>query len=97
MSETTTITLSKPVEHDGQTINTITVRAATLGDMLMADLVQGEQTKQAAIYASIAGVPLPAFRQLAPADYFKIVDAADALAGNGLAQAQEAPGATPQG
>lgn len=96
MHETTTIRLSKPIEHDGQTLTEITVRPATLGDMLMADLVQGEQTKQAAIYSSIAGVPLPAFRQLAPADYVKIVDAADALSGNGSAAAPEAPGVMPQ-
>lgn len=81
----TTIKLSKPVEHAGTTYSEVTVREPVLGDMLMADAVQGEATKQAAIYASITGVPLLAFRQLRPADYAAIIEAADGLAGNALA------------
>lgn len=87
----TVIKLSKPIEHGGKTINEVTVRPPVLGDLLMADAVQGEATKQAAIYASIAGVPLPAFKQLAPADYSRIVEAADALAGNVLEPADGEP------
>lgn len=83
----TTVTLSKPIEHAGKTIAEVTVRAPVLGDMLAADLVQGDQTKQAAIYASITGVPLPAFKQLSPGDYVAIMTAADVLAGNALTPA----------
>lgn len=79
----TTITLTKPLVHNDMTITDVTVREPVLGDMLAADAVQGEATKQAAIYASITGVPLPAFKRLSPKDYMAIIDAADALAGNG--------------
>lgn len=79
---TKTIKLTKPISHDSKTWNEVTVRPATLGDMLAADLVQGEQTKQAAIYASVCEVPFPAFRQLAAPDYIKIATEADGLAGN---------------
>lgn len=79
---TKTIKLTRPIKHDDKTWSEVTIRSATLGDMLMADLVQGEQTKQAAIYASICGVPFPAFRQLEASDYVKIVAEADSLAGN---------------
>jgi hypothetical protein len=78
----TTIKLSKPIEHNGAKITEVTVREPVLGDMLVADAVTGEATKQAAIYASICGVPLVALKQLSPGDYMKIVEAADALAGN---------------
>lgn len=95
---TNPIKLSKPISHDGKTWDEVTVRPATLGDMLAADLVQGEQTKQAAIYASICGIPLPAFRQLAAPDYVTIATAADAMAGNPTsAPAPKATGAGSQG
>jgi hypothetical protein len=95
--QTKTIKLSKPITHESKTITEVTVRAATLGDMLMADLVQGETSKSAAIYATICGLPLPAFKQLLAADYMKIVAEADALSGEASAPAQEAAGATRPG
>lgn len=87
------IKLTKPISHDEKTWAEVTVKQPTLGDMLAADLVQGEQTKQAAILASICGVPLPAFRQLAAADYLKIATEADAMAGEASAPAPVATGA----
>lgn len=90
---TKTIKLTKPISHAEKTWNEVTVRPATLGDMLAADLVQGEQTKQAAIYASVCDVPFPAFRQLEATDYIKIATEADALAGNVSAPAPMATGA----
>lgn len=91
---TKTIKLSKPISHADRTWNEVTVRPATLGDMLAADLVEGSQTKQAAIYASICDVPLPAFRQLAAPDYVKIATAADEVAENPTsAPASKATGA----
>ncbi|MBI1620801.1 phage tail assembly protein [Aquamicrobium zhengzhouense] len=81
----TTIKLSKPVEHAGTTYSEISVREPEMGDFMAADLVTGDQTKEAAIYASIAGIPLPAMKKLRPLDYKAIVVAADKLAGNALA------------
>lgn len=77
-----TIKLSKPIEHAGTTYTEVTVREPEMGDLMTADLVQGEQTKEVAIYASIAGIPLPAMRKLRPLDYKAIVAAADAVSGN---------------
>lgn len=93
MPETTTVKLSKPIMRGDKAINEVTVRAATLGDMLVADHVSGERTKEVAIYCTIAGLDIPTFSQLTPGDYLRIVDAADALSGNELAPAREAAGA----
>lgn len=97
MTDSLTIKLSKPISFSGETWAEISVRPAILADMLAADEVEGSASKQAAIYASICGVPFAAFTRLAAADYAKIVAEADAVAGNVSAPVPEATGAESQG
>ena len=59
MTDTITVTLSKPINHDGKEISSLTFREATAGDACAADLVEGETKKMLAIMSGMAGVPLP--------------------------------------
>ena len=59
MTDTITVTLSKPLTHDGKEITSLTFREATAGDACAADLVEGQFKKMLAIMSGMAGVPLP--------------------------------------
>lgn len=93
MSDPATIKLSEPISFNGESWAEVTVRKPTLADMLAADRVEGEKSKEAAIYASICGIDFDTFIRMAPTDYMAVVAAADAQAGESSAPAPEAAGA----
>ncbi|KAB1086494.1 phage tail assembly protein [Neorhizobium galegae] len=78
----TTITLSKPVEHNGTTYSALTFREATIGDLIVGDAVTGELTKTMAVLASISDTPLPAFKKIRAKDLTAIMKATADLLGN---------------
>lgn len=82
MTDTVTVQLKKPIEHDGKTYSSLTFREATLGDMIAGDAVKGDLNKTAAILASIADVSLPLMRKLAIGDMKAVIAATDGLLGN---------------
>lgn len=76
-----TVTLSKPVEHNGKTYSEFTFREAEVGDLMLADAVKGETSKVVAVLASMADVPLPAFRKVKSRDLNAIMAATKDLMG----------------
>lgn len=66
-------TLSKPIEFNGTTYAELNFREAETGDLMTADKVEGQTSKIAAILASMADIPLPAFRKIKAKDFSKIM------------------------
>jgi hypothetical protein len=85
VAETITVNLTKPIAHGDKTWNALTFRALELGDMIMGDGFDGEVAKTAAILASMAGVPLPAFKHLTAADFKSVMETVGPLMGNEFA------------
>ncbi len=77
----TTVKLSKPVEHGGKIYDEFTFREAEVGDLMLADAVKGETSKVVAVLASMADVPLPAFRKVKSRDLNAIMAATKDLLG----------------
>ncbi|MCD1264083.1 hypothetical protein B5M44_04060 [Shinella sumterensis] len=77
----TTVKLSKPVEHNGKIYDEFTFREAEVGDLMLADAVKGEMSKIVAVLASMADVPLPAFRKVKSRDLNAIMAATKDLLG----------------
>lgn len=68
MSDTVTVPLSKPIEHDGKTVASLTFREATAGDACAAELVQGDFQRTLALVASMASVSLPLMKMVSLRD-----------------------------
>ena len=77
-----TFTLTKPVEHNGQTYSVLNFREATAGDMMAAESFGGSVSQTVAVLASMADVPLPAFRKISARDFNRIMVAIAELMGN---------------
>ncbi len=75
-------TLTKPVEHNGQTFDVLTFREATAGDMMTAEGFGGSVSQTAAVLACMADIPLPAFRKISARDFNRIMVATAELMGN---------------
>jgi hypothetical protein len=59
-----TVTLSEPVDFNGQTYTSLTFRKMRAKDVVASDLVEGATRKGFAIFASMANVPLPVIEEL---------------------------------
>lgn len=70
--KTITFTLESPVEHDGQTYTTLTLRKMKAKDLVAADLVNGNLRKSLAIFASMAGVPIMVMEELDTDDFNRL-------------------------
>jgi hypothetical protein len=68
MSETVTVTLSKPVTHDDKTVASLTFREATAGDACVAESVSGDFQRTLALVASMAGISLPLAKKISLRD-----------------------------
>jgi len=84
---TVTVKLSRPITDGDKEITSLTFREATVGDACAADLVAGDFQKTAAILAGMAGVSLPALRQISLREFNHIVQKVAALMGEGSAAA----------
>ncbi|KQR30521.1 hypothetical protein ASF91_17260 [Rhizobium sp. Leaf155] len=83
MSDTVTVSLSKPVMHGDQTFSELIFREPTVGDLILGDQIgTGQLARMSAILASISDIPLPAFKKIGAKDFSKIVDATSELLGN---------------
>lgn len=70
--KTLTVTLDEPVEYKGQTYESLTFRRAKAKDFVAMDVVKGETRKSMALFASMAGVPLPVIEELDAEDFAKV-------------------------
>ncbi len=81
MTETVTVTLSKPIDADGKKITSLTFREATAGDACRADLVQGDFQKMLAIMSGMCGLTLPAMQQIPLREFNQISQKVASLMG----------------
>lgn len=91
MSATRVVKLNFPIEHDGKTIDEVTLRRPTVGDMITAEKVGtgGEIAFNAAVCAAASDIPFPVFRKIDAADSDAIAKAMQDLVGNSRARAGE--------
>lgn len=83
-SDTITVDLVSPIEHEGTTYPSLTFREANLGDLIAADKYVTPLEKAAAVMASVSGVPLAAIRKLSVRDVGAVMERAGAFLGNDL-------------
>jgi hypothetical protein len=82
MTETTvTVPLSKPIEHDGKTVASLTFREATAGDACAAELVEGDFQRTLALLASMSKISLPLAKKIPLRDVHAITAKVGALMG----------------
>lgn len=78
----TTVTLSKPVEHNGKTYSELTFREAEVGDLMVGGMFKDHLSQTVAVLASISDTPLPAFKKIKAKDLAAIMAATAELMGN---------------
>ena len=77
MSENTvTVTLDHPIEINGATRTSLTLRRPQVRDLIAAERQPGEIAQEAALIAGCADIPFEAVGRLDAADYSKIVSEA---------------------
>lgn len=86
-NDTVTIPLSRPIEHDGKQIASLTFRGATVGDLCLADAVDGEMQKMVAVLSGMSGTSLPLMRQIPARDFARITEAVAGLMGESTSAA----------
>lgn len=80
--DTVTVKLSKQIMKGEQTLTELTFREATIGDIMLADAVNGDLTKTMAPLAAMCGLTLPEFKQVTARDLGAILKATKGLLGN---------------
>lgn len=81
-TDSVSVTLKKPIEHDGKTYADLTFREAEVGDFMVAETFKGEFSQNVAVLAAISGLPLPAFRKIKGSDFQRILKVTKPLLGN---------------
>ena len=70
---TPTVTLSKPITHDGQTVKTLTLREPTVADEIAAARVSSNaQEQEVHLVGILSGLGAPAIMQLSSKDYRRV-------------------------
>lgn len=77
----TSYTLQTPVTFNGTTYRELTFRKPRTGDMMVMDMVKGEVSKTVALMATIADVPLPAFKLIELDDFTALSEVVAPLLG----------------
>lgn len=90
MSNSITITLSKPIVHEGQSISTLTFREANVGDLCAADAVHGDTMKLLAVLAGMAGTIIPVLQKIPAREFAQIMKQVGPLMGEAEAATGQA-------
>ncbi|SMC43248.1 Phage tail assembly chaperone protein, E, or 41 or 14 [Fulvimarina manganoxydans] len=100
--KTITVKLEDPVEFDKKTYTELTFGKLKAKHLAAMDLVKGESVKPMAMYASMAGVPLPVIQELSIDEWEKVQEETIPLLGKSMQahmrrhlEKQEASGETP--
>lgn len=80
--DTVVVQLSDPVKVGERTYESLILHRCRAKHLMAMDLVKGENRKAAALFASMAGVPLPVIEDLTLDDYERVGEAAAPLMGN---------------
>lgn len=75
MTDVVTVTLSRPIEHDGRSYISFSFREPVTGDYAAADSVKGDFNKSLAVLAMMAGSTLPVFQKIPMREFRKITAA----------------------
>ena len=86
---TVTVQLSEPVEHDGKSYSSLTLRKMKAKDLVAGDLVTGDTRKGFAIFASMADVPIGVIEELSIDDFERLGQEAGPLMGKSAAAAMD--------
>jgi len=81
MTENITVTLAKPVEHNGAVYSSFTFREATAGDLATADAVSGNVNQTLAMLACMADVPIQAMKKIKARDLKRVMASVGGLMG----------------
>ena len=84
----TTYILNTPVTFNNVTYRELTFRKPRTGDMMAMDLVKGEVSKTVALMATIADVPLPAFKLIELDDFTALSEVVAPLLGESKASTE---------
>ena len=72
-----TVDLSHPIEVDGRTVSSVSVRRPLVKDLIKAERQPGEIGQEAALLSSCSGLSFDAVGRLDAADYRRIVREAE--------------------
>lgn len=79
----TAIPGAEPIrDKDGNALEALIFRPATLGDALDSQELETEGAREAALYAAMCGVPLPEFRRIFQGDFQEVRRLAGPLTGS---------------
>ena len=71
------VSLSRPIEVDGKTISSLTLRRPLVRDLIAAERQPGDIAQEAALLSLCAGIPFETIGRLDAADYRRIVHKAE--------------------
>ena len=74
---TVSVTLDHPIEINGATRSSLTLRRPLVRDLIAAERQPGEIAQEAALVSACADIPMEAVGRLDAADYRKIVSESD--------------------
>lgn len=77
------VTLSRPLDIDGQKVTELSFRESEVGDMLDAEDATTEYRRLVIVLAAMCNVPVERFRKIATRDFYTIMDRCKDLVGNG--------------
>jgi hypothetical protein len=92
MTETKTLTLSKPIKDtDGKEIRDLTLREPTVGDLIAAESFTGRIAYTTAMIAAITGIVIPVLKTMTATDFDRVDRAIGELMGNSRGADGETP------
>ena len=98
-SKTVTVPLDYPLEVDGKTVSSLTLRRPLVSDLIAAERQPGEVGQDAALLAACSGLPFEAVGRMDASDYRRAMsegelgffsDAAGMLALSGIPESKAA-------
>lgn len=85
-----TIKLSRPIEDDGRTVENLSLREMTVGDLIAIDSVDGAARKNVTLISLMSGLPVKAVERLSLRDYKAVVEEID-----NMGELEDEAGSTP--
>ena len=76
-TDTITTSLSRPIEVDGKTVDSVTLRRPLVRDLIEAERQPGEVGQDAAVLAACSGLPFEAVGRMDAGDYRRIMAEAE--------------------
>ena len=75
--DTVTVSLSHPIEEDGKTVSSLTLRRPLVRDLIASERQPGDIAQEAYLLSACSGLPFEAIGRMDAADYRRIVAEAE--------------------